>query len=255
MLAFATHGITAALLAGPALAAEGEVAPSDPVLERVAPEIPEGVEAYPHLHRASCEVSFRIAKDGSPKKVESRGCPLCYMSASLAAANQWRFVPGTRRYSTTFTYRVDVTQPEPSPAVVEQRDDGELLVSISIPGLDLDVALETNFDDSVTFLPIDRVTVLKKVPPSMSDIGYDTLRSHQRWFDLEQVSCHALILVDEHGRVGGWHPIACDPLFYDAVSNALPRWRWEPWLVEGEPTAFAFRMSFVFNVRDETGAP
>jgi hypothetical protein len=241
--------ITLLALASSATAATDEpTGPTDPVLERIAPVIPPGVEAFEHTRSARCEVDFRIARDGTPKWVNVDGCVHCYALASEAAAMQWRFEPGTKRYQTSFRFEVDVTQPEPSEQVVSQDDaNDDLLVSVSIPVLDLEVDLATRIDDSVPLRSINEVDIIHREHPSFSDMDRDTVRDLQIFYGIDRVRCTALVLVDERGRVGGWHPEKCSPLFYDAVTIALKKWRWEPWLVEGEPTAFAYEQIFLFS--------
>lgn len=237
------------LLSTVAIAADEAPTAPDPVLERVAPQIPPGVEAFEHTRQARCEVDFRIARDGTPKWVTVDGCVHCYALASEAAAMQWRFEPGTKRYQTTFRFEVEVTHPEPSEQVTSQESGSDdLLVSVSIPVLDLDLDLETRIDDSVPLRNARDVEVIRKEPPSFGDMDRDALRKLQIYYDLDRIRCTTLVLVDEEGHVGGWHPVKCSPLFYDAITIALKKWRWEPWLVEGEPTAFAYEQGFLFSV-------
>ena len=224
-------------------------AATDPVLHRVAPEIPPGVEAFEHTRQARCEVDFRIAKDGRTKGVEVEGCVPCYEASSRVAAMQWRFEPGTKRYHATFGYRVDIRQTEPSQPVVQQGEQPEeLVVSVSIPVLGLDLDLDTHITDDVPRLPLHQVHVRRHAAPSLSDMDTDAMRRLQIWYGLERLKCTTLVLVDEQGQVESWHPTKCSPMFHEAVDKVLPKWRWEPYIVDGEPTAFVFELSFVFDL-------
>lgn len=221
----------------------------DPVLHRVTPAIPEGVENFEHTRQARCEVDFEIARDGTPRQIEVSGCVACYESATKQAAHQWRFEPGTKTYQASFDFRVDVTDPEPSAPVMRERDTpNELSVQVSIPVLSLVMSLDTQPGDGWPGPHPETPKVRRSSPPAVDRVASTTLRHLQEWYGLTESRCEIEIWVDERGRAKTWRPIDCSHHFHPGMDTMLKKWRWEPLEVGGEPQPFStwLMVSLVF---------
>ena len=248
-------------LALPASAgAKGDVSSStpqigdDPVLHRVTPAIPFGVENYEHTRQAHCEVDVKIDRKGRPKQIEVSGCVPCYESVTKQAVHQWRFRPGTKSYHTGFDFQVEVTDPEPSEPVMDVGDDpAKLSVNVSIPVLSMVMHLNTQRDDDWPPSPPRSMGLLQRATPNMDRVSSVTLRELQNWYGLSEHRCNVEIWVDEQGEARDWRAIDCSEHFHQTLNDMLETMRWEPLVEIGVPQAFTtrFMVAFQFISRED----
>lgn len=222
----------------------------DPVLHRVTPSIPFGVENYEHTRQAHCEVDFTIDRKGRPKHIEVGGCVPCYESVIKQAAHQWRFAPGTRSYHTSFDFEVEVTDPEPrEPVMSAGAEPGELTVHVSIPVLSLIMSLETDPGDGWPPPHPGGPELVKRSMAFLDSTSFARMQGLTDWYGLDEVSCSYRIWVDEQGRPHKWKPRDCSAMFHEAADATVAETRWAPLVVDGEPRPFTTGLGWTFIIR------
>ncbi len=86
-----------------------------PVLRRVSPGYPSGVDPSTVTDAVACRTVVRIDGEGVPFDAQAEGCPAAFADEAVRAASDWRWAPlsgaGERRVTMTFRFATPSAAP------------------------------------------------------------------------------------------------------------------------------------------------
>ncbi len=64
---------------------------------------------------------------------------------------------------------------------------------------------------------------------------------------IKSASCQFRVWIDEEGKPYQVRPVACDEAVTEVAVDALERWRWKPYLVDGRPSKVSTVITIQFR--------